>query len=260
LSLIPRVRKQMRWIMGILAAVAIGTPAGATVIFSTWTGTVMEGFDYTGVFAAVGTDLTGYKYSLVMSFDTDLGVYASGTGFDRLYGGDVYGNTTSPGSAVLTINGIEVDIPTDIANTVVGNSEDFASDDGALSVSYKTVQHIKEIADGRAWGDTVNFHSNINPSGRYPSSILDPFVHTGNICPLGSCISEFQILDYSVVDHVLTTHAEGNFSPTCYSVALGTPSGCAVPEPNAWALAVVGFGLAGAALRTPRRGRAARKV
>jgi hypothetical protein len=101
--------------LAILMAIAgfCGTPkANATLIDVVWEGTVIDGYDTTGIFGGTRGEklnLDGLSYVAAFRFDTDLGDYVlGGSAYERLVGGAFYGDGSFPGpavSATITING-----------------------------------------------------------------------------------------------------------------------------------------------------------
>jgi hypothetical protein len=64
--------------------------ADAATMKATFTGTVYEGFDETGVFGDAGSDLAGEVFTMSFIYDTSKGVRDTNTYYDQVYGGALY--------------------------------------------------------------------------------------------------------------------------------------------------------------------------
>lgn len=94
--------------MAMIAAAATMTCAGtasAAVFTATFSGTVLNGRDYTGVFGAAGRDLSGLAISTVLTYDTSLGATATGPNSVSLTGGSSFGVSPFLVSTRTTIDG-----------------------------------------------------------------------------------------------------------------------------------------------------------
>jgi hypothetical protein len=113
---------------------AIVTPASATIIDVTYSGIVSNGTDATGVFGPADVLLNGNFYTLVYTFDTAMGRFSNGAGLgapdatgSELVGGPgagpaIHNLYSSPGFAVLTINGQSVNFTVDSGTNSQGTS------------------------------------------------------------------------------------------------------------------------------------------
>jgi hypothetical protein len=103
-------------LLGVAAALAlnVASPALADIIDVTYTGTVSDGTDVTGVFGPPSTLFDGNAFTLTYAFDTAKGIFTSGFN-SSLAGGPGFGPGiySSPGTAVLTINGHSADFIVD---------------------------------------------------------------------------------------------------------------------------------------------------
>jgi hypothetical protein len=216
-----------------LAALAVAQPASAAIIQVSLTGTVSEGFDQSGLFGAPNTDLTGAIFSLVEYFDTTKGTLVLGGPTEILAGGIHFnGDPSSPGSAILTLNGV--------ATPVGGNVYSFLDamqNGGDASVidrffgDHVTTENILEVAlDSSA-----------------PLHLLDGW-HSD--CPVADrCRGEFYFSQYAFVTNPGTPASylyrdRGTFDVDTFDVQV-----LSVPEPATWAMMIAGFGLVGGTLR-----------
>jgi hypothetical protein len=233
-----------------IGGVAQCTEASATIITDVWTGKIVDGFDYTGVFGPANTDLTGLPYELIIKWDTSKGIFLIGPSKERLYGGPAYGTPMSPGSATVIINGVSIDIYSSgspLATNDSSNSENLAYrwslDNNTLTSIYQTVQDFYTI-DGVMYNYNTLFHDNYLP-GYYPYSIFGPF-YTENL-PCGGICSEVQIREYNIADGVFTRRAEADFLALTMAIN--------VLEPSTSAMMLLGFaGLGFAGYRRARAG------
>jgi hypothetical protein len=106
-----------------LALIGVASPASATMVRVTYTGTVSSGYDYAGgVFGPPNTSLTGDPYTASYLFDTTLGITLSSPNLNYAYGGSAYGAVPSPSlSAVLTINGGTLTMVGSYISDIYGN-------------------------------------------------------------------------------------------------------------------------------------------
>jgi hypothetical protein len=118
-----------------LALFGVVSPASATIVQVTYTGLVSVGYDYTGVFGAPNTDLTGEPYVTRYLFDTTLGSTLSSPTSNYAIGGTVSPlpppvpvTTVSPLpspslGAVVTINGRTLVIGGSYLGIVLGQND-----------------------------------------------------------------------------------------------------------------------------------------
>ncbi len=214
---------------GLLAAM----PTAAAVKTAKYTGTVVLGFDRTGVFAAPNTDLTGYSWVATYTYDKTLGGFqgTDGVSYDHSYGGPGFLNVGSPMlSSTITINGVTKSsagaragaVYTSTSSYVSHSSQDY-SDDGISTIV-----------------DTLIY--NYNYAAGAPASLDQNF---GPVAASGGAgFVGWYIQDYAAG---FTSHAYAHLGTSAvYSV-----SG-AVPEPASWSLLIAGFGMVGAAARRRR--------
>jgi hypothetical protein len=101
----------LKSMVGIVLLGAAGA-ASADIVTVTYAGTVSNGEDFTGVFypGQTAVSFTNYHpaYTLVFTFNTTVGSLTTTSNAQELIGGSSQGAIASPGSAVLTINGVSV--------------------------------------------------------------------------------------------------------------------------------------------------------
>ena len=89
----------------IIVAGSVGT-ASASVYLATYTGTVIGGYDGSGVFGKPDTSLSGDSFVARFTYNTSVGVRGTNPGVsDNLYGGAVF-SLPSAVSATLEISGV----------------------------------------------------------------------------------------------------------------------------------------------------------
>jgi PEP-CTERM motif-containing protein len=228
-----------------LAAVAViglltASAAKAAIVTAEWTGSLSSGTDQNGLLGVAGANLAGDTFQLTFKFDTTKGVFVKNPG-DTLEGGTAYaGEGASPGSAVLTIAGHDIDY------------------DGGY-FSYFGVSPASAYCCGGS-GSTHAFSAldAVNPSlnsvsiNAFKSPQLTNSMTTsysGNPC-VGAvdCGGSFS---FGPANGELIF---GSLATTSYELSFDGPfvDPLAVPEPAVWGLMLLGFGLAGSELRRRR--------
>jgi PEP-CTERM motif len=223
----------MKLLSVLLAAAALcgmASSASATIATITYTGTVATGADETGIFGQAATELGGDAFKLVYTLDTSKGNSAGGCSggqcFQEDYGGSNFGVAPSM-TAALTIKGVTVFFDGSLV------SDDFSRQNsngsGLSQISQEDFGGIGLVRSNFINGNGSNF---------FPLSLTTPY----SLSLIGSAE---QATDFSISGASGT--ARGTFSPD--HVSLSVPG---VPEPASWAMMLVGFGLAGVALRRGR--------
>ena len=140
-------------LLGVVAALAlsVASPALADIIHVTYAGTVSAGTDTTGVFGPPSTLFDGDAYTLTYTFDTAKGVFTIGANSSSLAGGPGFasGIYSSPGTAVLTINGHSADFIVDPNPPSQGYSEFFVGgprSDGTFLIEQKVSNVVNTLA------------------------------------------------------------------------------------------------------------------
>jgi len=220
----------------VLAAGAAGEAAAGQKLHVTYEGEVTQFMDTLGAFGAgVGV---GSRYVNEYVFDLGLGQRYTTATYDQVVGGNVFGIPSTPlVSSKLTINGQSLSFAGDYSSQQETSA-------GQYAASYAQSM-LSEV-----W--TLNFNILYFNA---PSSLETAFEATGtgwgafHICDYmqtgpstGGCVGTHPILQAIVnTDHIaVRLEADGGTGPG------------GVPEPGTWALAILGFGLAGAALRRSR--------
>ena len=139
-------------LLGAFAALAlsVASPALADIIHVTYAGTVSTGSDVTGVFGPPSTALDGDAFALTYTFDTAKGIFTSGFN-SSLAGGPGFGPGiySSPGTAVLTINGHSADFIVDPNPPSQGYSEFLVEgprSDGTFLIEQKVSNVVNTLA------------------------------------------------------------------------------------------------------------------
>jgi len=92
-----------------LAALAttVALPAAAAVYVTTWTGTLVNGFDRTGEFGQINRNLSGLSFTAVYTLDDSApnAVLSMSPGYSTITGGTNQGSAFTPLTADLTIAG-----------------------------------------------------------------------------------------------------------------------------------------------------------
>jgi hypothetical protein len=218
-------------IVGALAAAALAgasTPASAAIMMATFAGaTPYGGTDYAGLFGPAGASLAYKPVTLTVTYDTEAGNAIVSPGEDFHYGGTQFGGQGPIISALVTIDGASQ----------------------ALDLSYYS--YVDSYAGAWTW-----LYGRINTEGNNTSEFSITF-YDGAAGDLEAPVST-----YGYGSGYLTLYkpndwgellAETEFELGGMDIAYVGPSpGGMVPEPSTWALAILGFGLAGAALRARR--------
>ena len=213
-------------------------PAAAIVKIATYSGTVASGYDQTGVFAAPGSDLTGYNWVATYTYDKTLGSnqYTDGFSFDSSFGGLAYGFDGSPViTSTITINGV--------TKSISGAWQGDVYTTSSPVVEQPAVQHVV-----RDWlNDGITNRDHILYSYGYFAGA--PASLDQNVGPVAVVDGNgyMQRITYDTWESAYSEYVYANFAPDMvYSV------GNAVPEPASWALMIAGFGMVGGAARRRR--------
>jgi hypothetical protein len=205
--------KLVAGIAAVLCAAIVSNAAKATVVYVTYTGTVISGTDPNGV-SGQGASLNGDSYAVLYVFDT--GTYADTNPTDNfVFGGTSFGSP-SPlvGPAVLTVGGISIDI----SGNSVGEIQGINNGPGAFSEQL----HRAYDTNGSAVENSI-----FNYSGGLPATITTPFIYNVTLSDGGSS-------DFSAFG------ASGNLSVSTLVVSLDPPT-INVPEPSTWAMMLLGL-------------------
>lgn len=215
----------------VAAGLLTGAPASASSMIATFEGTVVSGWDAAGVFGKPGSDLAGLAYVQGFTYDTSLGARFTSATSDEVLGGTVIGTASPITDAWITINGVT-------HHQGVGYYGDAATS--------QTTGRIQEVNDG-FWGSFEERSLGGMTVSPLPPASLD--VAFSRIVSLSGCGVSLNCGGASAfidVDDPSTFAYYAAFNPTSVTVASATGG---VPEPTSWALMILGFGLAGGALR-----------
>jgi len=228
-----------------LMAAALAGPASANRFVATFTGTVTNGTDSANVFNQAGADLTGQSFTAVFTLDDSAAdfVLSNGAVYYDIYNG----GPANPIHATISVGGVSYAL-----TPATDSFEDYLSwtrySGGTFDQFMGNVARF--VDDG-----TVNTLDSLQLYGNaslddFLGSPLDyhtPFAHdftsqSGGSFSIGSWSDSTNAAFYSETLNL-------NVSRITYAAA---PAGGAVPEPASWAMMLVGFGLAGTALRRNR--------
>ncbi len=223
---------------------AMCTPASAAVIITTVNGNLLPANGSGGGIPSIfglGADYAGVAFNVVFTFDdatlgadrTDDGVRSSLSGVGPLACGGCFG---SPGSAVVTINGISRTVGNDNGSRL---ARDLSSSPRGF-YSADTTGPIPGASGGSTESTSINFQGeNIFQL----SNLTEAFSRTTQTDDFGSFF--YTYYDSSFPADSISLN--GSISDINVRV-----SG-AVPEPAAWAMMITGFGLVGGSLRRRRQ-------
>jgi hypothetical protein len=220
----------------VVAAAAFGlvlaNPAAAAVKVATYTGSVITGYDTTGVFGVANTSLVGATWTAQYTYDRSLStVNFSGSNYDSSYGGTDYGGPSPIIAATITINGVTRSIPSDTyAEASVG--EYFVLNAARRdTIIATTLTSYQLVIYGELTGGPTQLEQNFGPVALTNGA--------------GYFAYKLQNTDTGVFTH----NAEATFGNiTSYQIS----DVAAVPEPASWAMLIAGFGLVGATSRRRR--------
>ena len=208
-------------------------PASALTLRASYTGTIIDGYDLTGIFGSSDADLTGLSYTTTYDFEAHVaGHQLVNAVHDLEFGGDYDGTQGPVLRSTLTVKGVTVTLLPQWYSEASVNSFGYV---------YHTAENNSD--DGVIVRDTWFENRGFSPVGAI--DVASPVSTLLLNSPLDEGHFQFTDFDRSV-DDFTTRFTYGIFSKTgSYSVAV-------IPEPSSWALLVLGFGGLGTVLRRRR--------
>jgi hypothetical protein len=235
---------RMLKVAGVALSLALGAGAGAAQAVTytvTMTGTVTGGFDFIGAF---GSDpLVGRSINAVFQVDTSKGTLIPDNGFQYITGSGLEKPVWS--TFQMTGTGVFV-IPMDVGVGRVRRDDEFNSFSSYSLNSSDLASYSQQ---------QITFHSIYisGMNGAFTGTDLGPPTDI-TIGPNAVPEGQFDIrqLYQSKGDIGYNSAARVIYRPDSFTVT----SGSVVPEPQIWAMLVIGFGVTGVALQQGRRARA----
>src|SRR5438874_949547 len=122
---------RLQWTSALVAgAILVASPAMASRVTVTYSGTTSGGYDQTGVFGTPGADLSNLPFTVVMKFDTSDGYRVRNAYDDYSYGGTAYGNPGPARGAAIEVDGHKFTIAGDFMSRILGfRFEDYRNQD-----------------------------------------------------------------------------------------------------------------------------------
>ncbi len=240
-------------LIAIIGLSASALEANATIMQLDYSGTVVDGIDQTGVFAAPNTDLSGYSFTARFVFDTE--PFADQTIWntaDRQHidGSTAFGGHSPAISAELTINGHTFNI----------GGAGYGVIDSLITSNFSLQSHRADDD----FNDNVIYGGNIltNSILASPGALLLPIDQAYYYSVTGNDVGSGSFLLYAAYANVPTLqyiyYARGDLAPTTVTATVLEqgpslpPFSVSVPEPTSWALMTVGLGSLGVAMRKRR--------
>ena len=223
--------------LAIAVSAMTAAAARAAILTITYDGVVAPcncgntNIDVNGLFGAANANLTGDPFSAVFMLDTSNGERIA----SRIVGGSHWGVSTPGLSSLLTINGNSISLGNGAVSAQTG-----------LTI-HKVTEIIEQVDSVTGFVDTDSSIF-LDALGAYILNFNGQNLHASGV--LSSSGSFFLHGESAVfrIDDVTIDPFD--------AIARGVNGG-SVPEPATWALALTGFGIAGAALRRRSIGAAA---
>jgi hypothetical protein len=240
-SVLDQKMKNFRLVLAIaIATFGMVQPAMAAKSIATFYGKISNGFDRTGVFGSSETSLDGAYATFAFLFDdaTPGAYFNINPTASQLSGGSLYG-IASPGSAVVTINGVAVPI--------AGSYQSYAARHNG---GYDEIDYFAQDYAGTSSGESNWVHGKISSSTNNFITTTDfngAFIY--DVAPGTDYLADFQFYNPGV-GFVGSVQAYGKMAVSRVTVQSLIP---AVPEPATWLMMISGFALIGTALRSRRR-------
>lgn len=241
-----KLRQGLLTAVAAVATAAFAAPAAAVTVVVTYTGTVYQSYDEDNLFGSgfgYGA-LDGDTFVASFTFDSTVGVETDGGTFRDLYGDFTLGSNPIT-AASIRINGHTEDLgswlgsdPAPDAGRVQQSDEDPVVDDRVYHYQYNygaghTAFDFLEARIRSSANNIVNTTDYTTP--------LTYTVQAGD--------ETYGFFD-TYLDVGATNRAYGNLTITGVTIA---QLNAAIPEPATWAMMILGFGVAGGAMRRRRR-------
>jgi PEP-CTERM motif len=229
-----------------VAAMCMAGSATAAEYLITYTGTVRNSVDLTGVFGGSGNSLNGLSFTAVFTLtDPNPGgqILTDGMTFRQSSGGTSLGNTPSPLSAFLNINGVTQQIDGTYSG-LAGQRHNYFGQQYA-------VQHDALSGTNNITGDFFYRQLRLSVVSltdfTHGINLTAPLSYSFNPNPNDFGFGRFDFAQSHDNRQSFVYAASGELLATSVTIAaLGTG---AVPEPASWMLMIAGFGLVGGAMR-----------
>lgn len=218
------------------AALLLGaSSAQANIVAVTYSGTVVSGFDQTGLFGPANGNLAGDTYKVVYIFNTSLGITSSTPTASSASGGTSYPAPTPSIKTIVTINGVSV------SSNLNGYLDQITgSNDGSSSQQYSSTQYYNagNVATVNNYAyDLVNT-SNLS----IPADINTPFFYKVQPGDIQSANVSFSTTDNATGAQLINT----------FAIADITSVSAPCPVPGAGLAGMAALALAGLYVRTRR--------
>ena len=228
-------------------ATSVALPAAAAVYVTTWSGTLVNGVDYTGEFGQFGRVLDGLAFTAVYTLDDSApnAKLSISPGYSTITGGPNQGSPFTPLTADLTITGHVMHFgvgPNIYHEASNGDAK------GVISGNYNDYQD--EIFGG--FRDNSIIRNEVTSTTSHFLTSSDPRMPFATSGAGLTFSGGFSINNNATgVGNERQRHAFSDFLTTRVETVL-RPQGGAVPEPASWALLIGGFGMVGTLLRRRR--------
>lgn len=223
---------------------ALAAPAGAAVVLVTYTGTVVRGLDESAEFG-VGSDLANFSFTATYTYDTLLGQsIGDGVTYDGRQGGGPSGFASPITNATFKIGDVTKALTPTATNFVYTDSRPiWGAGTGLVNHQAQSTVNLSFFSYDEFWGIFGDTAAPALLDQNYDGDIVGDYAN-GN----------YYLLSYDGLSGVRHS-AQAVLRPehVTVEVLIGSPPGpVAVPEPQQWALMVIGFVGLGAMLRRRR--------
>ena len=227
----------------LLSAAVVASPAEAATYVITYTGHVTSGYDQTGVFGTAGANLAGLAFTAVYTLTAPMpGAQTYNDGITGYIAGGTDYARPSPMSGTITIGGLTF--------SNVGNSaSETRQVNGLTNPSYGIDQIFHYANNNSISQETLDEVRFFNTIYSYTNNIINSSDYTDalNYIPQTGDISYgyFRTFEYDYINDQYLKNTVAELSNDRVTIAEVSP----VPEPASWTMMILGFGLAGGAMR-----------